>query len=115
MLRRALVCSKDPQLLMTRSLLLERTGFDVTRASSLAEIDGLAGGGTFDLAVLGHTLEAREIKKIVHIICERWPQSRILILNVNGEPIVDGPNCEHLRSSDGPEALLAKVNEMVPR
>jgi DNA-binding response OmpR family regulator len=115
MLRRALVCSKDPQLLMTRSLLLERAGFNVTRASSVAEINEIAGGGPFDLTVLGHTLEASEIQKNVQIICERWPQSRILVLNVNGEPTVDVPNCEHLRSSDGPEALLAKANEMVPR
>jgi hypothetical protein len=113
MLRRALVCSKDPHLLMTRSLLLERAGFNVTRVSSVTEIDELAGDSQFDLAVLGQTFDPREIKESVRIICEEWPESRILILNVSGEPIVDVPNCEHLRSSDGPEALLAKAKEMV--
>jgi DNA-binding response OmpR family regulator len=112
MLRSALVCSKDPHLLLTRSLVLERAGFKVTRVSSVAAMAGLTEADRIDLAVLGQTLDASEMKESVRIICEQWPKSRILILNITGEPIVDVPNCEHLRSSDGPEALLAKAREL---
>jgi DNA-binding response OmpR family regulator len=112
MLRRALVCSKDPRLLLTRSLVLEKAGFKVTRAASVAELDGHAGGGGFDLMVLGQTLDAHEMKESVRIIGEHWPKSRILILSVSGEPVVDVPNCEHLRALDGPEALVAKAREV---
>jgi hypothetical protein len=112
MSRSALVCSKDPDLLLTRSMVLERAGFNVTRVASVTEMAGLSEVSRIDLAVLGHTLDASEIEESVRIICEHWPESRILILNISGEPIVDVPNCEHLRSSDGPEALLAKVRKL---
>jgi hypothetical protein len=84
----------------------------VSRASSVAEMTGLAEVSRIDLAVLGQTLEVNEMTEAIRIISERWPKSRILILNISGEPIVDVPNCEHLRSSDGPEALLAKAREL---
>lgn len=112
MSRRALVCSKDAHLLLTRSMVLERAGFCVTRISSVSEMAGLTEVRRIDLAVLGQTLDLREMNEAIRIIGERWPMSRILILNISGEPIVDVPNCAHLRSSDGPEALLAKAREL---
>jgi DNA-binding response OmpR family regulator len=112
MSRRALVCSKDPHLLLTRSLVLERAGFNVTRVSSVTEMAGLTEVSQIDLAVLGQTLDVNEMNEVIRIVGEQWPKSRILILNISGEPIVDVPNCDHLRSSDGPEALLAKAREL---
>ena len=113
MLGNALICGKDPQLLATRKLLLEKAGFRVIETNSADAIDDLVIEEPFDLVVLGQSMEELELSEAIRIVCLRWPLARILIMNVTGQPIVDAPNCEHLRSLDGPAALLSKAKEMV--
>jgi DNA-binding response OmpR family regulator len=113
MLGNALICSKDPQLLETRTWLFEKAGFSVTQANSVETLKKLEAGKKFDLAVLGQSLSASDLDEAVKLICQRWPATRILVLNVTGNPVIDAPDCEHLQALNGPMSLLAKAKEMM--
>lgn len=109
----ALVCCVDAQVLLTRSLLLESRGFAVTCVSSMHALETLSTKTSFDLAIFGNGFSEEEVREFVRIVCGRWPDTRILILNSNGESILDLPSCEQFHSLYRPQAMLAKAQEMV--
>ena len=58
MLGNALICSKDPQLLETRTWLFEKAGFNVTQADSVQALKKMEAEKKFDLAVLARAERA---------------------------------------------------------
>ena len=108
-----LVYGRDAQLLATRRLLLERPGYRVRAALSLADFDCIAPGDRVDLVILCHTLSKEECDRAITMIQSRWPMAKALVLTA-GSPGCSARIVSEVQDSmAGPVRLLSTVSRMV--
>ena len=108
--------ARDQSLLKSRSAILEGAGYEVVPALTILELKAACESHrTFDLVILGYALpkdEKRRVMLAVRQFCGRIP---ILELYPHGSAPVDEEADEQLPSTDEPDVLLAKVNEVLTK
>jgi DNA-binding response OmpR family regulator len=108
--------ARNESFLKSRSAALEAAGYEVVSALNILTVEReCETHGSFDLVIIGHSLpkgEKRRVMLAVRQFCGRIP---ILELYPPGTTPVDEEADEELPSPDEPDALLAKVGEMLAR
>src|SRR5690242_710865 len=106
---RILSITFDPELLRTRHLLLERSGYDVVSAPDYKKAVEY-GKGNFDLVVLGHCIPQPVKRQLISELRKRGCNAPVLGLLRYG----DSPLPEVTRAIEAtPSLLLATVKEML--
>ena len=110
-----LVYGRDPSLLDTRRWVLEKAGYRVLSAQTLAEAERIASTEPISLLVLCHSLTTQDCQDALAAANMLQPEMRRLLISANT------PVCSHehkdfvLRAFDGPSALIAAVQELSPQ
>ena len=107
-----LILSRDPHLLRTRVLLLEREGYRVLSADSPSDLDSIEPIAPMDLLVLCHTLSNQEQDKAIKVANSKWPGVRTLaLLDETGSAPAVANRTFH--AMDGPGKFLQAVDRLV--
>lgn len=106
---RILSISSSDVLRTTRQLVLEREGYQVRSINEAKELATLADNEKFDLAIIGHTFEGHDKRRIANAINQRFPGLPILELCFHSPEI---PGTDFILS-DSPADLLAAVKEIL--
>jgi hypothetical protein len=107
-----LMYGKDEQLLDTRRLVLERSGYRVIVGTTLSEVRDLGANG-IGLLIFCHTVSAEESERVTALAQERWPGTRKLFMSVGelGGPMTSSDDV--VSATDGPEMMIAAVGRVV--
>ena len=109
-----LIYGRDPQLLETRRMVLERTGYTVLTTNALAEIDHTAALHRIDLCILCYSLSMEECGRALALVHSRCPLVKSLVLTSGAS----GCSSTHLLDQvfdamEGPAKLISTVNQLV--
>jgi DNA-binding NtrC family response regulator len=107
---RVLSLSYDHVLLKTRNMLLEREGYEVVSADSLATGLAACHTGHFDVFVLGHSIPSSDKRQMVEAFRQACPGVVISLRRNTGEGLVDGAD---FHIDPDPESLLATIASIV--
>ena len=117
MAKHLLLYGNDPLLLQIRAMVLEHSGFLVSRISSLSSLTNhLAssrqlGSSPADLLVFCHTLSSSE-RQAAYVLCRTLsPAAKIITLAAN-EPSATEDIIELLNIADGPQALVDRSRQL---
>jgi CheY-like chemotaxis protein len=105
-----LVVSAESTLRQTRTLLLEGAGYKVVAAESRHKASQIAQQFDFDVAILDHTLDKRDRIRLVRLVRELAPATRILVLHKSGADC-GADLC--LDSREGPEQVISSVKMLL--
>jgi DNA-binding NtrC family response regulator len=108
-----LVFGRDYQLIHTRGLILERAGYRVWTASSLAEVKGLLSKPRMDVMLLCHSLSTEECNKALEVTHERWPRIQTIALVSGSSGCASEPTDAVLNAIEGPAKLIKAVSKHV--
>ena len=106
---RILSISSSDVLRTTRQLVLEREGYQVRSLKEARNSAVFAEDEKFDLAIIGHTFEGHDKRRIADIINQRFPGLPILELCLHSPDI---PGTDFILS-DSPTDLLVAVKEIL--
>jgi DNA-binding NtrC family response regulator len=106
---RILSISSSEVLRTTRQLVLEREGYQVHSLPGAQDVGTLPKDEKFDVAVIGHTFEGHDKRKIANLINQRFPGLPILELCFHSPDI---PGADFILT-DSPVELLAAVKEIL--
>jgi hypothetical protein len=106
---RILSVASSEALRMTRQLLLERQGFSVCSALSLAEVESLGKAEIFDLALIGHGFRGPEKRRIAHAVNTIYPGLPILEMCFHSPEI---PGADFVLS-DSPDELITAIQHVL--
>src|SRR5207244_2557538 len=100
--------SYDHLLLVTRRLILEQAGFDVSSAFGFAEaLEICTTRHDFDLILMGHSMPQKDKMALV---AELRPKCKAPLLSILRHGDLPIPQADYsVDSNDGPVALLAAV------
>ena len=101
--------SYDEHLLVTRRLMLEREGHQVTSALGFAQATTRCKEGAFDLLIMGHTIPATDKQKLIEIFRSSCP-APVLSLRRQGDTLVAA---DFHVFSDSPDKLLKTVGNIL--
>jgi len=110
MSKRILSVSYDESLLVTRSLLLEREGHQVTSELGFTQSAARCAEGNFDLFILGHSIpedDKQELMRIFRANCT----APVLALRLEGEDAPDG--ADYRAFPNDPAELLKTVAQIL--
>jgi len=108
-----LVFGRDYQLVHTRSLILQRAGYNVCTASTLDEITGLLPQPAIDVMLLCHSLSTEECNKALEVTHERWPQIQTIALISGSSGCAPDSADAIMNATDGPAKLITEVSKHV--
>lgn len=109
---RILSLSEDPQLGPLRATVLRHAGFNVTHPQGKEAIQRSLEQEPFDLLVLGHSLAVEHTRDYVSKFREKNPRGKVLavaqteLLPIRADRVI--------RAIDGPEVLIAVIQELLP-
>lgn len=107
---------RDRSLLLTRSLVLQRTGAAVERCEDLAKIDALLDRHTHGLLVLCHSLtEAERAEVLNKVQARRWGFRSLCIARNSLEHYSQTGENETVSTLGGPHELVKKAVELLCR
>ena len=110
-----LVYGRDPSLLDTRRWVLERAGYRVLTAQALAEAKHLAATEPVKVLLLCHSLSAQDSENALAAADTIRPEMRRLLITANTH-VCTARHEDHILSAfDGPQALIAAVQELSPQ
>ena len=103
----------DNAAMQTRMLILEREGHKVTQARDLRQVKTACETIAFQVAILGHSLNANEKMRIADVVVTSCNDTKILDLHRGYEP--DFPPADaHLQvSAMEPEGLVETVDTLL--
>jgi DNA-binding response OmpR family regulator len=104
--------SSDPSLLETRSAILEHAGFAVISASDYRQVLLACETQKLDLAIIGHSLDSKERKRVATTIREKCPEVHIVALYRLGKSEVDGIG-DYALPADDPALLLTMITRII--
>jgi hypothetical protein len=107
-----LVFSRDQMLLQTRQLILEAF-FRVVGAGKINEAESLIARHKFDLIVLCHSLPHEELQRVLDLVDEQCPDTKVLILAIPGSDPFRPVSNQDLLMERGPYYLLKKSADML--
>jgi DNA-binding NtrC family response regulator len=104
-----LVFGRDYQLVITRSLILEKAGFHVRTATSVPDIQQLLSEPTMDVMVLCHSLSPQDCDEALLITHQRWPNMQTVAL-VSGSSSCGSEAADAImEATEGPAKLINAV------
>jgi CheY-like chemotaxis protein len=112
--KKILLTSRDPALLETRKMLLADNNYEVFTATNHQEVVDLCKDHSFDLAVLGYTIPAKERKNIANTVHEAC--GPIPILELHNGPVPrskDSENNLQMDAERSPAEFVAKVKQLL--
>jgi DNA-binding response OmpR family regulator len=108
---KVVVYGRDPILLLTRRLILERAGFTVFTTSHLEEEVDLMAIQEPQILILCHSLPTEEAHSALMMTREIRPQMKTLVMLQAAESLNHTPeNGAAVYALEGPEALLTAVH-----
>ena len=108
---RILCISATDAILQTRKLLLERHGYEVVPALNFRDVEAACKDANFDLALVGHDLEARIKKALGAKIREHCSGVPILEM-CRYSPEIEGAT---FTVSDSPAELIQAISDILER
>jgi hypothetical protein len=108
-----LLYGRDEQLLGSRLLLLQKSGYRVFVATGLAQIDALSHTEAIDLLILCHSLTLEESGRALAFSQSRWPFMKSLILSAVGSWSETGNPDRVFDTSRGPTRLLVTLGQLL--
>lgn len=105
-----LVFSRDPQLLHTRSLILQNVGCTVYPASSLADVHRWLSEPHLDVLLLCHTLTAEDCDQAALLVHAKWPAVQVVSLFAGMSGCVSVADAA-IDATDGPIKLIKTVQK----
>ena len=110
MKKHILSVSYDQPLLVTRQLILEQAGYDVSSAFGFAEaMEVCKTRHDFDLILMGHSMPQKDKTALLAALRPECQAPLLSILRHGDAPISQASYS--VDSSDGPDALLAAVKD----
>src|SRR5436305_7026192 len=111
MAKRILSISYDPSLLWTRQLMLQQLGYDIVSVEGfVAAIEACdASNFNFDLAILGHTIPARDKERIISHFRQHCDSPVLALLRPYEGAL---QNADRSINAE-PETLIAAVREIL--
>ena len=108
MKKHILSVSYDQPLLVTRELILEQAGYDVSSAFGFAEaLEICKTGHDFDLILMGHSMPQKDKTALLAALRPKCQAPLLSILRHGDSPI---PQADYsVDSDDGPAVLLEAV------
>ena len=108
-----LICGNEQLLTLTRAEMLRHVGFQVHVSDGVALLDEDDALPRAELAVLCHTLSAKEQEKAHRLIVSRAPEAKFIVMS-RGKP-----SDQHigfpLLASEGPQALIDLSRQLTQR
>ena len=104
--------SYDDSLLRTREWILKKEGYQVTSALGLTEAFEYCHKGSYDLAIIGHSIPKQHKLALIHEIRKYCP-ARVLSIMRHGEQSLEEADA-WVDSSEGPDALVRIIKEILP-
>jgi CheY-like chemotaxis protein len=106
--RHILSISYDQALLVTRQLILEQQGYEVSSAFGFAEaMEICSSRHDFDLVLMGHSMPQKDKKALLEALRPNCKAPLLSILSHGDFPI---PQASYsVEAGDGPDALVAAV------
>jgi hypothetical protein len=105
--KRLLSVSYDLQLLRSREMILQQAGYDVTSATSFAEVTAACARSNFDFAVVGHSIPRQQQEQIAAMVRERCESACIVGLQLLVSEQL--PFADLTVSSHDPAALVEQL------
>ncbi len=112
---RILSLSADQDLTLLRKRVLELAGHEVIAPLSDKEaLNAASGKNRFDVAIVCYRMWTGKSRQLMRILRKNNPEGKFLVMvRIYGEvPDLDGDR--YVVATDGPDALLAVLNEMLP-
>ena len=111
MANRILSISYDGPLLVTRQMLLQAYGYEVTSAEGFAEaLEHCDGEETFDLVIMGHSIPFKDKRQIINQIRKRRAIPVLALLRPGESPLAEAS--ESVEPND-PRLLVAAVKRLI--
>ena len=108
-----LCTGKDPSLLRTRKLILERAGHTVITAPDQRAVAAACKEHKFDVAVLGQSISSESKRVISGLIRQLCSSAKILELyQANSGPAIQDADSWLEVPTDVPQDLAARVSEL---
>jgi len=112
--KRVLSIAADSALRISRQLILERAGFEVTSASGLEEASAICQQAAFVLFILGQTSSEDEQKQLARVLRNKCPGIPVLELHSHGTAYLAKADYS-VETLDGPEALVLMVQRILEK
>jgi len=105
-----LYCEDDGAVMEAQSKVFEKAGYSVDRAHGRAAAIQAFRTGTYDAAVLGHTLSKDDRHHLAYMAKKSDEETQVLVLHASGKhPAVDFA----IDSRGGDQAVLAALDSLV--
>jgi PAS domain S-box-containing protein len=111
-MKKILLVSSHQSVAVTRRLLLEKAGYVVTQAASVAEASACLAAENFNLVLAGVLLQQKEQVQLACAVKER--RASLPFVGSHSFPVLENEDAV-LAPLDGPEVLLQKVGELIMR
>jgi len=113
--RRVLCISYDESLLVTRKMILEHAGFEVTAALGFAEaMEVCRNEPGFELIVIGHSMPRKDKTAVIQTLRSMRCDAPVLSVRRHNDPPL--PEADYsVDSYDGPEVFTAAVERAIRR
>lgn len=113
MAHRILSISYDGPLLVTRQMLLQAYGYDVTSAEGFAEaLEHSDGESKFDLIIMGHSIPFKDKRRIISQVRKNQEVPVLALLRPGERPLEEAS--ESVEPND-PRELVAAVQRLIGR
>lgn len=112
---RVLCTGVDPVLMKTRQLILESVGHTVVPASDEREIKAVCSKQKFDVAVIGQNISPKVKTRVLDLVREHCPETRILELTLPYASKALADADAWLEMPFDPEELAEAVNSLAVR
>lgn len=108
---RILSISYDGPLLVTRQMLLQAYGYEVTSAEGFAEaLEHCNEGEQFDLVIMGHSIPLKDKRQIIVHIRKCGPVPVLSLLRSGEAPL---PEANASVEPNDPKKLVAAVRQLI--
>ncbi len=109
-----LMYGRDPQLIDTRRMVLERSGYKVLTTMNLAEIDRITAQSSLDLLILCYTLSMAECDRALASAHSQRPAIKSLVLVAGGSGCSSAQQVDGVFDAmEGPARLISTVGRLV--
>jgi hypothetical protein len=103
----------DSAAMLTRILILERAGHNVTQARDLRQVQSACETIGFHIAILGQSLNASEKKRIADVVLKHCTATKILELHSGIAPELPQADAHLQVTAIEPQGLIDAVNALL--
>ena len=107
-----LLYGRDPQLLETRRLVLEKSGHRVWATMDINQVDRVTELKAIDLLVFCHSLSSKQCDEALALAHGWWPQVKSLVLTAGVAGCSDALSDKVLDAMEGPAKLISAVAQL---